>query len=168
MDAAVMGKGKTDLVIKMQYKTSKLKTPIVLIPEDGECRIDHEFLVPAQVPLLGGRLVFKVYDDDLTGDELIGSIHFNVKDYIPDADGNPGRMNGKFDWKNIYGAPLDCHGNITDKMNENPEIASFWKGRVLMQVTAEETEKPLLLVQKLESCVVDSAPIHLRPRQNAS
>ena len=54
MDAAVMGKGKTDLVIKMQYKTSKLKTPIVLIPEDGECRIDHEFLVPAQVPLLGG------------------------------------------------------------------------------------------------------------------
>ena len=52
-------------------------------------------------------------------------------------------------------------------MNENPEIASFWKGRVLMQVTAEETEKPLLLVQKLESFVVDSAQIHLRPRQYA-
>ena len=28
-------------------------------------------------------------------------------------------------------------------MNENPEIASNWKGRVLMEVTCEETEKPV-------------------------
>lgn len=108
--------------------------------------MNEEFLVPAQIPMLGGRLVFKVYDDDLSGDELIGAICFNIKDIIPDADGNPGRFNGLYDWKNIFGAPTGVSGNITGKMNENPEIASFWKGRILVQCIAEETEKPLLLM----------------------
>jgi hypothetical protein len=108
--------------------------------------VNEEFLVPAQIPMLGGRLVFKVYDDDITGDELIGSIYFNIKDIIPDADGNPGKLNGIYDWKNVFGAPLGVSGNITGKMNENPEIASFWKGRILVQCVAEETDKPLLLL----------------------
>ncbi len=30
-------------------------------------------------------------------------------------------------------------------MNENPEIASAWKGRVLIQVCSEETDKPIFL-----------------------
>jgi len=30
-------------------------------------------------------------------------------------------------------------------MNSNPEIASNWKGRILMQVVAEPTEKPAAL-----------------------
>ena len=29
-------------------------------------------------------------------------------------------------------------------MNLNPEVASFWKGRILMMSTCEKTEKPLL------------------------
>ena len=29
-------------------------------------------------------------------------------------------------------------------MNENPEVASYWKGRILMQCTAEKTDKPCL------------------------
>ena len=35
-------------------------------------------------------------------------------------------------------------------MNANPEVASFWKGRILMQCIAKETEKPLLGVQKIK------------------
>jgi hypothetical protein len=92
---------------------------------------------------LGGRLIFKVYDEDTVKDEIIGSIHIQIKDII-------GEKNGKFDWKNIYGAPMDCSGKNTDLMNANPEVASFWKGRILMQCLAEETEKPLLLVQQLD------------------
>lgn len=94
-------------------------------------------LVPAQIPLIGGRLVFKVYDDDLSGDEIVGAIYYDLKDIIPDANGKPGKLNGRFDWKNIYGAPMDMHGKWVDKMNENPEVASFWKGRVLVQCIAE-------------------------------
>jgi hypothetical protein len=31
-------------------------------------------------------------------------------------------------------------------MDENPELASSWKGRVLMQIECFETEKPRALV----------------------
>lgn len=42
-------------------------------------------------------------------------------------------------------------------MNENPEIASFWKGRILMQVEAIKTEKPVLLVQDINAENVEKA-----------
>ena len=87
-------------------------------------------------------MVFKIYDEDTTGDEIIGSIHFEVKDILE-------KMNGLYDWKNIYGSPVEpkeYSGKNTDKMNANPELASWWKGRILIQCIAEETDKPLLLV----------------------
>ena len=34
-------------------------------------------------------------------------------------------------------------------MNENPEIASTWKGRILMQIEAFKTEKPVILCQNI-------------------
>lgn len=91
--------------------------------------------------------MFKIYDEDTISDEIIGAIHYDLKDIIPDANGKEGRLNNKFDWKNIYGAPLDHSGKWCDKMNDNPEVASFWKGRILVQCVAELTEKPLLKVQ---------------------
>ena len=36
-------------------------------------------------------------------------------------------------------------------MNENPELASNWKGRVLMQIECEETEKPVAKVKNIDS-----------------
>jgi len=88
-------------------------------------------------------LIFKVFDEDTVCDEIIGSIFIDIKDII-------GEKNGKFDWKNIYGAPMGVSGKNSDRMNANPELASLWKGRILMQCLAEETEKPLLLVQQLD------------------
>ena len=35
-------------------------------------------------------------------------------------------------------------------MNENPDIASFWKGRILMQIFAVKTEKPVYKVKDLQ------------------
>jgi hypothetical protein len=101
--------------------------------------------------LIGGRVVFRVYDENTAKtDELIGSIHFELKDIIPDVEGKTGRFNEKFDWKNIYGSPLDVRGKNTNMMNNNPELGSLWKGRILIQCKCEETEKPLLLVRNLE------------------
>ena len=65
-------------------------------------------------------------DKDLVKDEVVGSILFNLKECM----------------KNIYGCPLSCSGTNSDMMNSNPEVASTWKGRVLMQVTSMKTEKP--------------------------
>ena len=39
-------------------------------------------------------------------------------------------------------------------MNDNPELASNWKGRILMQITCEETEKPCAKVEKIDEDLV--------------
>jgi len=88
---------------------------------------------------MGGRLSFKVWDEDQFSDDVVGAFDLNAKDII-------GFKNGTFFWKNIYGAPLGYSGKNRENMNENPEIASFWKGRILMQVEAVKTEKPVLIV----------------------
>jgi hypothetical protein len=55
--------------------------------------------------------------------------------------------NGRFFWKNVYGAPIDKSGAAADMMNHNPEMGSLWKGRVLMQIFTVKTEKPVYKVE---------------------
>ena len=57
--------------------------------------------------------------------------------------------NGRLFWKNVYGAPLDKSNKAAVQMNENPELGSFWKGRILMQVFAVKTEKPVYKLQQI-------------------
>jgi hypothetical protein len=40
-------------------------------------------------------------------------------------------------------------------MNNNPEYASNWKGRILFQVECIETDKPLVKVQEISQEIVD-------------
>ena len=79
-----------------------------------------------------------MFDEDKITDEIVGSFIFNLKDCI-------GPKNGKFFWKNVYGSQQGVGGDYTKKMNANPDLASNWKGRILMQIAAEKTEKPVLL-----------------------
>lgn len=48
-----------------------------------------------------------------------------------------------------------------ENMNENPALASYWKGRILMQVEAVKTEKPLLIVQDIDPSLIEKASPHL-------
>lgn len=89
---------------------------------------------------MGGRLLFNVWDDDLSGDEIVGSFTLNAKDIM-------GKKKGMMFWKNIYGAPLNGSGTHATNMNENPDAASFWKGRILMQVDAYKCDKPVFKKQ---------------------
>jgi hypothetical protein len=47
MDKNLLGKNSTDAYIKLEYKTTKLKTKVQVIEEGGECFWNQEFLVPA-------------------------------------------------------------------------------------------------------------------------
>lgn len=98
---------------------------------------NQEFCIPCQLPIMSSRVVMKLFDEDKLADEIVGSLLFNLKDVLKNK-------NGIFFWKNIYGSPMDVSGSNVKDMNANPEVASFWKGRVLMQCTAEKTEKPIL------------------------
>ena len=53
-------------------------------------------------------------------------------------------------WENIYGAPPDTDGDVADKMNDNPEMASHWRGRMLLEISCVEEDKPKKGVEKLE------------------
>lgn len=101
---------------------------------------------------MSSRIVMKLYDQDAIADEIVGSLLFNIKEVI-------GSKNGQYFWKNIYGSPLGCSGANTDEMNANPEVASTWKGRILMQVTAEKTEKPLCMMRQLSKEDVEAASV---------
>ena len=107
---------------------------------------------------MGGRLIFKVFDEDTVCDEIVGSIVLHAKNIM-------GPKNGIFMWKNVYGAPVDFTNSTAKSMNENPEIASLWKGRILMQVLAEKTEKPVLRIQNIPKGDVEMASQHLVDRQ---
>ena len=44
-------------------------------------------------------------------------------------------------WVKLYGSPLGVRDGNTDKMNENPEFASTWKGRILMHISCTDTKQ---------------------------
>ena len=74
---------------------------------------------------MASKLKMKLWDEDKLADEIVGSFSFNLKSMIAD-------QNGMYFWKNIYGSPLDVMGDTKKAMNENPDIASTWKGRMLI------------------------------------
>lgn len=53
---------------------------------------------------------------------------FSFKEIIKNGSSEQGILT----WKNLYGAPVGKSGANTNLMNENPEMASTWKGRLLM------------------------------------
>lgn len=100
----------------------------------------------------------KLYDEDKINDEIVGSLLFNLRECI-------NKKNGTFFWKNVYGSPLGVSGHNTELMNANPEIASHWKGRILMSVTAEKTEKPTCLKKELDELAIEAAAPYLKPHE---
>ena len=40
-------------------------------------------------------------------------------------------------------------------MDENPEDASAWKGRVLVQISCEPTEKPIVKVERIDDLYLE-------------
>jgi len=135
MDKNLIGKGGSiDAYLICKTMNTKLKTKVYTM-KDEQVFWYQEFRVPCQLPIMSSRIIMKLYDEDKLSDELVGSFSFSLKDVIE-------KTNGKFFWKNIYGAPLDVSGENTKLMNNNPETASTWKGRILMQTFAEKTEKP--------------------------
>ena len=101
---------------------------------------DQEMWLPIQWPVASNRLVLKLYDYDKAGsDELVGCMVFSIKDIV-------NIQGGEFNWINLYGAPPDRSGENTRKMNDSPEFASTWKGRILVHYSAEDTKNPELKI----------------------
>jgi hypothetical protein len=70
-------------------------------------------------------------DSDTTGNECVGSMYMSLKEIVKMYSNRGGQLM----WKNVYGGPIGLAPSQNKKMmNENPEIASLWKGRILMHI----------------------------------
>jgi len=90
------------------------------------------------------RLILKLFDEDKVTDEIVGSMHFSLKKIITESG-----PDGILVWKNLYGSPLGVSGDNTNMMNDNPELASTWKGRTLMHISAYDIRNPEMKVALL-------------------
>eukprot|EP00351_Strombidinopsis_sp_SopsisLIS2011_P002218 CAMPEP_0116888210 /NCGR_PEP_ID=MMETSP0463-20121206/23076_1 /TAXON_ID=181622 /ORGANISM="Strombidinopsis sp, Strain SopsisLIS2011" /LENGTH=76 /DNA_ID=CAMNT_0004552435 /DNA_START=624 /DNA_END=854 /DNA_ORIENTATION=- len=61
---------------------------------------NEKFRIPIQIPVMAGKLVFEVWDEDKVNDEIAGSLSWDLKNLIK-------RDPGVYFWKNLYGAPVD-------------------------------------------------------------
>ena len=102
--------------------------------------------------MLSDRLVLSFYDDAVGSDNLFGSLVMSVKQLI--ALGK--QPNGYTNWESLYGCQKGMDGNEKgEEMNLNPEMASNWRGQVLINVVAKQEEKPKKLVQEMNKELVE-------------
>ena len=95
MDKALLGKPKIDAYVRLDYKGQKLKTKMLVQEKEGQIHWNQQFLIPLQVPLMGGRIVFKVMDEDTVCDEVVGSVNIDAKDFIDDEIVNEPNAKGR-------------------------------------------------------------------------
>jgi len=60
---------------------------------------------------------------------------------------------------------MDKTNSAAQNMNENPEMGSLWKGRILMQIFAVKTEKPVYKVETIPEEDVQMAAEYLQIRK---
>ena len=90
-------------------------------------------------------------DEDQLEDEMAATIRLKTKTLIESK-----YMHGQFTWKNFYGSPLNQSGSdIKKEMNLMPEVATTWKGRVLIQTVLEECPEPIQKTVPIEQDVID-------------
>ena len=146
LDTKVIGAGSMDALVRAKIGGKQIKTSCITT-ENDEASWFETLLIPVRMPIMSGKLLLSVMDRDNVVDECAGSLIFDYKELLS-------MEQRTFFWANVYGAPgqegmIAKGGDMVDAMNEDPSIATLWKGRVLVGVEYEESETPKLGVEKM-------------------
>lgn len=156
--------GTIDAFIQAQVMGKTMRTKAVTAKRDKNdglvSAIEQELWIPLQVPMAMDRLILQLFDEDATNNEIVGSMNFSLKKLL-----KMGENGGTFWWQNIYGAPVTVSmlGGIVDSnnasvfMNNNPEVGSTWKGRMLMHVEAQDSKHPERDTRTLDNSIKETA-----------
>ena len=132
--------------ITMKYMGIERKTKVVNMKKIGDHYIvqwNQVIDIPATYPCVSQKICMTVYDEDIgSRDDIVGSYEFFVNDIL---DGKY----DKFDYIHIYGSPLNKESKQADLMGYNPEIGSFWNGKVFMKCEVREIDSPVALVRNI-------------------
>ena len=125
-----------DGFIEVKYLGITKKTSVVKMQKD--MIIWNQVIdIPVSVPAVSQKIILTIKDyDSASHDDLIGSIELNIHDIV---DLN---MYEDFQYFNIYGSPLNSDSKMCTLMNNNAEIGSKWKGRILMKITHAPSDNP--------------------------
>lgn len=146
--------GSTEAYVKVTYLGRTIQTKAVKQRHD-EVYWAQEIWIPVQAPLVSGRIVMTVHDHDVGRvDDDIGAISFDIAKILQaseESDEFP------WYWNDVYGSALGVSGKNTNIMNRMPEKASHWKGRILMQVGVEKTERPEMKLNRVDEDILAEA-----------
>ncbi len=129
--------GGCDAYIFADFMGYKAQTKVITTKR-SDVMWNQEISMPIRRPSVTSDIVFSVYDKDVTYDDYIGSLSCSVSG----IEKSPAKNTR---WLNIYGATPDSGESKYEKFyNENPKLASAWRGRVLIQTEGRKTDHPLL------------------------
>lgn len=127
--------GGCDAYIQTRYLDFNASTKDIA-SKNGCVVWNEEMWIAMRKPALGGKVSFGVYNKNLTTDDYIGSMDFNLK-YIEKKVQKATR------WINLYGATPNSSDKLYKRLyNENPDFASSWNGRVLVQLEKLDSKNP--------------------------
>ena len=79
---------------------------------------------------MNNKIKVEVWDDDMGGDERVGTFYINFKQV-------QGKSSGPR-WANLYGPPLAIEGEYADLMTKFGDKGSHYRGRVLYSVSTQD------------------------------
>ena len=140
---------RCDGYIEVKYMGIVRKTKVVEMK--GEKVVWNQIVdIPATKPAVSQKICMVVKDQDVTSDDIVGSIEVKIDDiYAGHYD--------ELQFLNIYGSPLNKKGGIYDLMNYNAEIGSRWNGRILMKCVVNDVDSPIARVTDIPQNIVDEA-----------
>jgi hypothetical protein len=138
--------GECDGYVKLEYMGQSVKSSIVQM-KSRECLWNEVIQMAVNYPVISQRLVFSVWDYDMVGkDEIVGSFEVNVNDIINNKYSD-------FRYIQLYGPPMNVSNKFAKSMEENPEVGSLWRGKILIKMEAEKTDSPINSVKPITKTV---------------
>lgn len=135
-------KQECDGYIKALYMGNTVKTSVQEM-KSNLLVWNETIYLPVSYPVVSNKICLSLWDKDAgSSDDIIGSFEIDINNILS-------KKYEEFRYVNIYGAPLETTGEAADKMNENSEIGSLWKGKILLRAEAKKTEFPKTSCEKI-------------------
>ena len=139
---------KCDAYIELLYGGIRKKTSVVSQVNDN---VEWNEIIdfPVSVPTVSQKVILFIKDKDIDKDDLVGSIEIDINDIIGEEN-----KYKELKFIDIYGAPYNKKGKMYDLMNNNAEIGSKWRGRILIKIEYQNADSPTTQVRKVEDFIL--------------
>lgn len=138
-----------DGYVKCEYMGTKIQTKVV--PMKNKLIVWNQVINLAVVyPVISQKILLSVWDRDeiqYKGDDIVGCFEINVKDVMLNKYSD-------FTFINLYGPPMESSGVFRDKMINNPEIGSCWRGGIMIKIDWCDTDTPQKSVKDIDDQVI--------------